>query len=73
MRASFSVPTQKGNVTIPPAEQIVCQEIAAEEQTDSDAINVNPVFDLYSSEIFDPSTESFEELLAHSNAVDEEE
>ena len=62
----------EGNVTVPPTEGIVCQEIAKTNQNDSNDDDEDPVFDLFPTEIFDPSIESFEEIVAFSEIVGDE-
>ena len=59
----------KGNVTIPPTEGIFCQETIQANQKNSNDDNEDPVFDLFPTEIFYPSIELFEEIVAFSKVV----
>ena len=61
----------EGNVTVTLPEQIVCQEICAN-RANSNSDNEDPVFDLFSTEVFDPSDESIEQIMALSEIIGDE-
>ena len=61
----------EGNVTVMLPPQIVCQEICAN-SANSNSDNEDPVFDLFSTEVFDPSDESIEQIMALSEIVGDE-
>ena len=64
LKFSFSctVHTQKGNSVIPLKEQIVCQQISEPNKESVLVDNVDPLFDLFLTEKFDPSLESISEI-----------
>ena len=53
---------------IPPSEEIVCREIITNND-DSPIINSDPLFELFSTELFDPSSESMEEMEKYLDVV----
>ena len=61
-----------GIVTIPLEEQIVCKEINENDTNNSGINNLDPVFQLFSTETFDPSIESIEKLKEYSEIVGDE-
>ena len=53
-------------MTIPPSEEIVCHEIV------TPIVNANPLFNLFSTKMFDPSSDSVKELEKYLSIVDAE-
>ena len=51
----------------------MCQETVQTNQKNSNDDNEDPVFDLFPTKIFDPSIDSFEEIMAFSEIVGDEE
>ena len=58
-------------MTIPPSEEIICREIVTNDNN-SPIVNADPLFNLFSTEMFDPSSDSVEELEKYLSIVDAE-
>ena len=63
--------SREGNVTIPPPEQIVCQEIRTNNDN-SNSNNEDPLFSLFPTEIFESLYQSIEQIMALSEIVGDE-
>ena len=57
---------------MPPPEQIARKETFPTDRANSNSGNDDPVFGLFSTQVFDPSDDSFEQILALSGRVGDE-
>ena len=64
------VSMDKWNVTISPREKINCREIVTNEN-DSEVVNADPLFDLFSTELFDTLYESIQKMFQQFDIVAE--
>ena len=62
--------TVKRNATISPWKKIIRREIVTNE-IDSEVVNADPLFDLFSSQLFDTLYESIQEMLQQFDIVAE--
>ena len=58
------------NATISPSEKMICGEIVTNEN-DSHVVNSDPLFQLFSTELFDPFQKSIEKMLQQFDIVSE--
>ena len=64
------VSMDKWNVAISPREKINCREIVTNEN-DSEVVNADPLFDLFSTELFDTLYESIQKMFQQFDIVAE--
>ena len=69
-RKKLFVSTVKRNATISPWKKIIRREIVTNE-IDSEVVNADPLFDLFSSQLFDTLYESIQEMLQQFDIVAE--